>query len=414
MDPSQVQRLLRDANVLAQYAARKGKLPEGSQAMDLVAAIETVPAPSDRAALIARLNREVDALAKAIAPVGISQLTWRGSALGTARHAVNSILPFVVGFLTLMLTLYLAFQSSQLHQADTALRAYNEWVAQQPREKLYTAFKMYRYENVLNIKAPPLAQLDVYQKLVEEANELAMKGKAIRNLLTESSLLLYVPPALQGLAPEWFDDLSQVLNGAPQFDPNKLPSVEEMFPKQTAADRPCLDDHSAPLPAGRPGTRPQPRLVSDGDSYESSWICFLKRIKLEDQELRYSAWPEIFQLKNKINLLTTWLLPGLYGMLGACVYLLRDMITTRREHGTSSRSILDSLSLVLRVALGGLAGIIIGWFWVPGAMGNGAAVPQISSIPFGMAFLAGFSIETLFSMLDRLNRTIESRDVKKA
>ncbi len=47
-------------------------------------------------------------------------------------------------------------------------------------------------------------------------------------------------------------------------------------------------------------------------------------------------------------------------------------------------------------------------------MGDGATVPQISSIPFGMAFLAGFSIETLFSMLDRLNRTIENREPKKA
>jgi hypothetical protein len=56
------------------------------------------------------------------------------------------------------------------------------------------------------------------------------------------------------------------------------------------------------------------------------------------------------------------------------------------------------LSLVMRIALGGVAGIIIGWFWVP------TAGVQISSIPFGMAFLAGFSIDTLFSLLERLNK----------
>ena len=40
------------------------------------------------------------------------------------------------------------------------------------------------------------------------------------------------------------------------------------------------------------------------------------------------------------------------------------------------------------------------------------AAQPISSIPFGIAFLAGFSIDTLFSMLDRLNKTIENRDAK--
>jgi TRAP-type C4-dicarboxylate transport system permease small subunit len=90
------------------------------------------------------------------------------------------------------------------------------------------------------------------------------------------------------------------------------------------------------------------------------------------------------------------------------------MIVHRRERTAADRSVLNSLSLVLRIALGGLAGIIIGWFWVSGAIGAGPSVPHISSIPFGMAFLAGFSIETLFSIFDRLNRTIENREPKKA
>jgi hypothetical protein len=64
---------------------------------------------------------------------------------------------------------------------------------------------------------------------------------------------------------------------------------------------------------------------------------------------------------------------------------------------------------LLRVALGGLAGIIIGWFWVPVPMANDNSVVPISSIPFGIAFLAGFSIETLFSLLDRVNRSIEEK-----
>jgi len=68
--------------------------------------------------------------------------------------------------------------------------------------------------------------------------------------------------------------------------------------------------------------------------------------------------------------------------------------------------ILDLLSLLMRVALGGLAGIIVGWFWVPSAASTSSAI-SISSIPFGVAFLSGFSIESLFSLLERMSKAVE-------
>lgn len=73
------------------------------------------------------------------------------------------------------------------------------------------------------------------------------------------------------------------------------------------------------------------------------------------------------------------------------------------------------LLLVLRVALGGLAGIIIGWFWVPAPpSGSGNSIATaISSIPFGLAFMAGFSIDTLFSLLERIKRTIDTGESTK-
>jgi ABC-type proline/glycine betaine transport system permease subunit len=66
---------------------------------------------------------------------------------------------------------------------------------------------------------------------------------------------------------------------------------------------------------------------------------------------------------------------------------------------------INFLPSVLRMALGGIAGIVIGWFWVP-APSKGAELVAITSAPFALAFLAGFSIDILFSLLDRLNRAI--------
>ena len=53
------------------------------------------------------------------------------AAAGSTRSLLASI---AVGVLTLLLTLYLAFQSSELHSADMALREYQDLVNEQDRK----------------------------------------------------------------------------------------------------------------------------------------------------------------------------------------------------------------------------------------------------------------------------------------
>jgi hypothetical protein len=333
--------------------------------------------------------------------------------LGIVSHwvgrIVTAVTPFVVGLLTLLLTLYLAFQSSELHEADTALRAYSDWVQQHPREKLYAAFKLYRYEQVLNVTAPPLTQLDAYEKLVEDAQQLANQGIAIQNLLQDAATLQYVPRFLENAGPQWARRIAQRLNGR-SWSVEVLPEVpvkQLLAAPTSAATSPCKDESTGAVKVAV-GPQLPPQMAQ---SYEKSWACFLRRLQMDEHTLNYSPWPGIYDTQYKINLLVTWLLPGLYGLLGACVYLMRGIVL-QRERMVHEKSVLNALSLLLRIALGGLAGIIIGWFWVP-APGATTALPQISSLPFGIAFLAGFSIETLFSLLDRLNNTIANTPTAK-
>ena len=70
--------------------------------------------------------------------------------------------------------------------------------------------------------------------------------------------------------------------------------------------------------------------------------------------------------------------------------------------------------MLLRVALGGLAGIIVGWFWVPSAPVPSYATIPVSSVSFGVAFLAGFSIDSLFAVLDRLIKNFRDPEPPKA
>jgi TRAP-type C4-dicarboxylate transport system permease small subunit len=119
----------------------------------------------------------------------------------------------------------------------------------------------------------------------------------------------------------------------------------------------------------------------------------------------------IYQTRNKVNLLVSWMLPGLYGLLGACVFLMRELLLGNKARGDAR--IVDMLSLLLRVALGGLAGIIVGWFWVPTTPNPASSAIEVSSVSFGVAFLAGFSIDSLFALLDRLLKNFRPADVEK-
>lgn len=85
------------------------------------------------------------------------------------------------------------------------------------------------------------------------------------------------------------------------------------------------------------------------------------------------------------------ILPLLYGLLGASVFLLRSGLTLFA--GPASPRVVVA-SVLLRVGLGGIAGLAIGWFQTDTA--------KLTTTPFAVAFLAGFSIELLFSLLDRI------------
>lgn len=87
-----------------------------------------------------------------------------------------------------------------------------------------------------------------------------------------------------------------------------------------------------------------------------------------------------------------FLLPLMYGFLGALVYLMRDIISG--PIGTIS-PIEHGLESFLRLCLGGVAGLSIGWF------SQADEITRLAITPFAVAFVAGFSIDILFSLLER-------------
>lgn len=428
MDAEGIDDLLQEARLLAQHALRNGKLPADSHIFDAIEAATQARERGERPAVVA-LTVEIQKVSKA-AGVTVDQLLRRNTTVGRLRQRAEIVVPFLIGLMTLLLTLYLAFESSELHKADLALREYHDLVGERMPEKIYLAWKMYRYEDVLNAKGPPLAQLDGYQKLVDDAKRLYERRAAVGSLLIDATVIRYLPALFQDHGPCWLQSLARVLNN------DERPMARDCrVPKPPAGDAPgavgtdpsvdretpdpptlkpeidkCLKLRQPPV--SNPKTPALPSKL-DLDDYELGVTCFLRSLQLSNYDVPLD--PLIYACRNKVHLLVSWLLPGMYGLLGACVFVMRALLrNTAHRPGSGDARIVDMLSLLLRVSLGGLAGIIIGWFSVPTVLSADSSALNISSIPFGVAFLAGYGIESLFALLDRLSKTIGHPEDKKS
>lgn len=89
-----------------------------------------------------------------------------------------------------------------------------------------------------------------------------------------------------------------------------------------------------------------------------------------------------------IGILTTTVLPIVLGIMGACAYVVR-LISDQIKDTTFSAS--SPIRHLVRVALGGLAGVVIGF---------GGVVTEIGLSSSALAFLAGYAVEPVFSTFD--------------
>lgn len=121
-------------------------------------------------------------------------------------------------------------------------------------------------------------------------------------------------------------------------------------------------------------------------------------------KLRYYA--DIISAQSALIMLQSYILPLLYGLLGAFIFVLRSLLQQVHDLTyTPGREI----GYRLRLTLGSLAGMITGWVLKPDAMAGAAELS-----PMAVAFLAGYSIEVLFAMLDKLIENIRRNTPDKS
>lgn len=139
------------------------------------------------------------------------------------------------------------------------------------------------------------------------------------------------------------------------------------------------------------------------ESWNNVWITPLRLVGFDEykhiQEPNYSDLQRM-RLAGEFacQSIELYLLPLLYGWLGACLYVLRRLA---QDIGTKSFTPEMGLVYSLRVYMGTLAGLIVVWF-LPVAQAD----PNIKSLSvFAVALLVGYSIDLFFALMDRIITT---------
>jgi hypothetical protein len=390
MENSAVTNLLEDAYLVLQYAVRAGRLPDAT----LPNAIKEVEASMGAGGLagLVPLSNAMNGAVTAIAPITLVDLRAGRSPFDKDHRGSSRKLQYSLCGLTVILAAFIAFYSFSVQRKEGALREYQEIRAANIPEKVDALYRLVQQEEVRIKKDPRYEQ---YQRSLNEILGLDARAQAALQLLAEQSLATGWPfrdevravltwiaralPGPSGGAPGAGTDLS----AQPSRYENMCDQVQDVL-AQSSADQ-----------TGSSAWRQAVLREQINQSCFKEMMGIKHGVAIESASLFYTA-----HIRDNVVLLSVWILPFLSGLLGATVFLLRDSLNPLTANFGLAR-------VVVRLALGGVAGIIIGWFWVP--TGNfGPQIGKGSSIPMALAFLTGFSIDILFSALDRLKGTLSA------
>ena len=114
----------------------------------------------------------------------------------------------------------------------------------------------------------------------------------------------------------------------------------------------------------------------------------------------------IQQSKSLLIILNQYILPLMYGFLGGFAFVLRSL---SNETKSMTYTAISNIKYALRIHLGALAGLVVGFLWGDISSSSLGIVESFS--PLAVAFIAGYSVEFMFRMLDSVIGTTEKKVV---
>jgi hypothetical protein len=380
-DPTQ---LLSDAKTLLTYASARGLVSDPTIFERVTTAQQKLGQNEFTAADEQDLNKIINALAKAIHPISIEALRNDPAIAGTQSAPMRRIrnllrqlpskqdaipgLIFVICIVVMLSIIPLTTLFNRLAASITELR--------DTEQQDYFSI----IHDARELQEQIVADKTKAQQLDPDLQSKIKKLREIQTKINVNSLAIAATIDLTLGVPKWLN----VIFAAYGLDYSLYAAVK--------------------VPASGSSTTTQPpTLPSQSNAGCQDEICrnngFAASlgITIEPSDIQ-GAYFARRQAESAAALLGGAMLPVLYGLLGASVYLMRRFL------GEESETVRPNIGMTafLRLGLGGIAGLAIGWFWVPTSAKAIAEVSSLTTAPFALAFLAGFSIELLFSLLDRI------------
>jgi hypothetical protein len=163
--------------------------------------------------------------------------------------------------------------------------------------------------------------------------------------------------------------------------------LTELRKESYALEEPLAAD-AAPVASPEAATRRLTEIRLDREAYTrlASWVVWLP-----------SEGPAVSlaTLAIVLDFLATYVLPALYGLLGACAFVLRQLSADIAELRFANDL---RVRYTLRLNIGLLAGLAVGWFITPDQ--SASVIANLS--PLALAFVAGYGSDLLFAVLDRI------------
>jgi hypothetical protein len=388
--------LLRDAGLVADVGVRLGRLKNSELSATIGKCRQGLAGTTFSPDLLAALQGALNNAMGELYPITLSDLRAGWRPYGTPRHSRLALgLFFAVALGIVVLT---AYTTTVYERAKSLYATSIELQDARGAEQAMRLFGLLKRN-----------QQEIADSLDSGKKEFLYEvfGKALIDLeITNLKSQTFTPIArdvLQDL--ERFTRLKAALDLTPlgagrMENPSGSPTVGEYLPNYSKAYSPeqlkqLLQDEISSV---------QTELESSKKSNVDAHTLlrrFLEQLKEFNRAINVQFDPTSpneyfftqFHLREGITFIGLWLLPPLYGMLGAVIFHLRRLLDPVAPNP-------PWLQVIFRMILGAFAGTVIVLFWNPPSnqVSPGDFVTLTS---FGVAFLAGFSTDVFFQALDR-------------
>lgn len=390
--------LIQDGNLVAEVGIQLGKIKDSSLFRALSDAKSIKPNSSAEQEVVIALHKAIRTALDDISPITLTDLKGGWRPFQESRSKYIGIVFF--GVFSLFLLILTSYMTQIYHRAsllyDTTVELQNDKGAEQAvrlfgmlkknekdvfdslnggsKDFLYEAFN----KSLSDLEVMSTKAQSYYPVANESLSELDFGTRLVDTVLAPARWLF--PNGFSGGVTNSGDEKIDSLIKSGRYGPNSGIGL----PKNIVTS--CSDAHIASKPNDL-NSRLRDHFACIRDFMAQINVGFDPVVPPD-----YSVY--LFRFQQGLSLLGLWILPGLYGSLGAVIYLMRRVLDPSLPSPTWIR-------FPFRVILGGFAGIIVVWLWGPST--GKSTQPVFASLgSFGLAFVIGYSTDVLFQLLDRV------------